>query len=398
MRIGLIYPARDPLDRRNWSGTPAGLAQGLVDNGVELVPIPAKVPRGLHEIVAILSRATGKRGAVADRMPVRQWARTQALEKSLEEAGSLDAVICMGTEMYDLPSVVKSRIPSITYDDGTYQQMISHPDSDISKAGFPENHVKKWIAQQARSSVAASLCCTSTTWAALSMESDYGIPSARIAVVGMGHRPRKSAGSDRDWSTPRFLFVGVDWERKNGAAVLAAFAKIQAKFPSATLDLVGEHPEIKQPGVICHGLIPRNDAEGQLKLDGLYASATAFVLPSKFDPSPISYLEAASAGLPVIATSVGGAGELLGRGAITVDPLDMNQIAEAMMRLCQPEEAQLLGSLAESAASASSWVDVARRILEAFDELGRVASKERPAHRLDSITAVDGAHPQGGGS
>lgn len=389
-----MYPARDPLDRRNWSGTPAGLAQGLLENGVDVVPIAAKVPRGFHELVAALSRVTGQRGAVADRMPIRHWARTRALTKSLNAAGTLDAVLAMGTEMYDLTAVLGSKVPCITYDDGTYRQMVSHPESDISKAGFPGDHVEKWIRQQSESCAAASLCCTSTSWAAASVEADYKIPASRIAVVGMGHRPRTMAVSDRDWSTPRFLFVGVDWERKNGAAVLEAFSKVRELYPRSTLHVVGEHPQIDDPGVTGYGLIHRNDIEGQLRLDRLYATATAFVLPSRFDPSPISYLEAASAGLPVIATSVGGAGELLGSGAITVDPLDTRQIEMAMLRLCQPHEAMALGTAAKAAASTSSWSDVAGRILTAFSALETETQILRLRYPIGSHRSDDAALEQ----
>ncbi|WP_083411327.1 glycosyltransferase family 4 protein [Arthrobacter sp. UCD-GKA] len=363
MKLGFLYPARDPLEPTNWSGTPAGLAGGFRENGAVVVPICAVIPPGLHQAVAILSRITGRRGAVADRLGVRQWARTRALSKSLAGAGELDAVVAMGTEMYDLASVLRGRFPAVTYDDGTFRQMVDHPDSDISQAGFPRKHVERWIRRQNDSCREAILCCTSTMWAADSIASDYGIPAARIAVVGMGHRPRTGISEHRDWARPRFLFVGVDWKRKNGDAVVHAFTRLHRTFPQATLDLVGEHPRIDVPGVIGHGMIPRNDLAGQKKLDDLYAASTAFVLPSRFDPSPISYLEAASAGLPVVATAVGGAGELLGNGAITVDPLKRDEIYAAMFRLCDPEVAQLMGAQAKLASESSRWTDVAGRIL-----------------------------------
>src|SRR6185312_15023609 len=70
----------------------------------------------------------------------------------------------------------------------------------------------------------------------------------RIAVVGMGHRPRTAAAGHRSWDTPRYLFVGVDWQRKNGAAVMEAFARVRQEFPAATLDVVGGHPTLHAPG------------------------------------------------------------------------------------------------------------------------------------------------------
>jgi glycosyltransferase involved in cell wall biosynthesis len=133
------------------------------------------------------------------------------------------------------------------------------------------------------------------------------------------------------------------------------------------LDVVGQHPPINQPGVRGHGFLPRDDAAAQAVLDTLFATATAFVLPSRFDPSPIAYLEAASAGLPVIATTEGGAGELLGSAAITVHPDDGPALVAALLHLADPEIARVMGAQAEQNARSASWSEVARRVLEALD-------------------------------
>jgi len=366
MRVGLLYPAADPVDPNNWSGTPAGLAQGFTDAGAEIVPIGARLPGGVHQAVAALSRVGGHRGAVADRMPVKHRARTWALGRSLMGAGHLDFVVAMGSEMYDLAAVMDNKTPCLTYDDGTLAQMLDHPESDISQAGFPVRHAQTWIRHQSSSSAAATVCCVSTSWAAESFSSDYGIPRDRIAVVGMGHRPRTGVTAHRDWSVPKFLFVGADWQRKNGSAVLEAFARVRDRIPGATLHIVGNHPPLHVPGVTGYGFISRSDVAGQAKLDSLYATATCFVLPSRFDPSPISYLEAASAGLPVIATSVGGAGELLRNGAVVVDPQDTASIASAMLRLSAGDVAQRMSVASVADAATCSWRDVAGRITDAW--------------------------------
>lgn len=367
LRVGLLYPARDPRSPENWSGTPNGLASGLEQCGAEVVPIGARLPRGLHEAVAVLSRIGGRRGAVADRTPVRQASRTWVLSRGVANALPLDGVVAMGTEMYDLSTVLRPKVPCATYDDGTLIQMWDNPDSDIRKADFPQDQVRLWFARQEASSRAASVCCVSTTWASRSFIQDYGVPPERVHVVGMGHRPRdRGAQAGRDWSLPKFLFIGVDWQRKNGDAVLRAFIEVQKSFPRATLDVVGRHPCIDLPGVRGHGYLPRDNAHAQKILDGLLGSATAFVLPSRFDPSPIAYLEAASAGLPVIATTQGGAAELLREGAITVHPDDFSALVGAMQHLSNPMVAQSMGALASNRAAASTWDDVASRLLVAM--------------------------------
>jgi len=367
MRVGLLYPAPDPSSPANWSGTPRGLTGGLGDCGVEVVPVGTPLPVGIHQAVAVLSRAGGKRGAVAERTRVRHHSRNWALGRSLRAAGSLDGIVAMGTEMYDLAAVRPPDVPLATYDDGTLLQMWRNPDSDIRQSGFPEGEVLRWFDQQAASSRAADVCCVSTGWASRSFVEDYGVDEGRVHVVGMGHRPRRLvAAVARDWSVPRFLFVGVDWVRKNGDAVLQAFEEVRREVPAATLDVVGRHPLLDQPGVTGHGFLPREDIEGQALLDDLFARATAFVLPSRFDPSPIAYLEAASAGLPVIATTEGGAGELLGPAAVTVHPDDQAALVDGMRRLADPATAREMGAEASRRSAGSSWAHVAARILDAL--------------------------------
>jgi glycosyltransferase involved in cell wall biosynthesis len=148
--------------------------------------------------------------------------------------------------------------------------------------------------------------------------------------------------------------------------VVEAFVRVRERFPSATLDLVGEHPEINLPGVTDHGYLPRESKPAQDLLDRLFASATAFVLPSLFDPSPIAYLEAASAGLPVIATTCGGAGELLQDAAISVDPYDHDALFAAMLLLADRDVAQTMGARAAARAAESTWQSVARSIADSL--------------------------------
>lgn len=384
MRVGIIYPVPEPLAPANWSGTPHGLASGLVGCGVDVVPIGVEIPHGLHELVAILSRATGRRGAVADRMQVRQWARTRALKSTLAQHPTLDAVIAMGTEMYDLAAVLEDSVPCATYDDGTLLQMYRDPNSDISQSRFPHRHVARWIERQSASSRAATVCCVSTNWAARSFTEDYGIAADQLAVVGMGHRPRLGDPDvKREWSRPRFLYVGVDWRRKNGDAVVSAFREVRRCAPLATLDLVGNHPEVIAPGVRGHGFLTRDDASAQKKLDRLYAEATCFVLPSQFDPAGIAYLEAASAGLPVIATSRGGAGELIADGAIAVDPGDERGLVEAMLALTNPLAARSKGATAARSVASSSWTDVGARIIGALGTVRTPAVSSRMGGNAD---------------
>jgi glycosyltransferase involved in cell wall biosynthesis len=360
-RIGFLYPVRDPLSPAHWSGTPASLASGLRALGFDIVPIPYHLPPIVRHAVFVLSNAHG-RGAVAARSPLKAGVRSRVLARGLQRAQPIDALLAMGTDLYDLPRVVPDALPVATYDDGTFALYRRHPESPARRHGFPESEIRQWAARQAAAARRATACCVSTRWAASSLIDDYGVPTRNVHVVGIGHRPRPSA-LPRDWSSPRLLFVGVGWEQKNGDTVLRAFARLRAHHRSATLDVVGDHPRLDQPGVIGHGFLPREERDAQQKLDVLYARATAFVLPSRFDAAGMAYLEAASAGLPVIATTEGGAPEMLGNAAITVHPDDEDSLTDAMERLTEPTTAQRLGLEASRRVADSTWPAVARRIV-----------------------------------
>ena len=364
-RVGFLYPEPDPLSPINWSGTPRSLAAGLSSLGVEVVPVAYRLPRVVRHAVTLLSYAQ-RRGATARAAPVKVSVRSVVLARELIRADPLDAVVAMGTDVFDLERVVPPSLPVATYDDGTFALFMRHADSDLRRNSFPVDDVRRWSGWQAKAARRATACCVSTRWAAASMVQDYGVAPDKVHVVGMGHRPRPADGRTRDWSAPRFLFVGVDWGRKNGDSVLRAFARLREEQPGAVLDVVGLHPPLDQPGVHGHGFLPRESPAAQQQLDELYARATAFVLPSRFDPSPVAYLEAASAGLPVIATTEGGAAELLGDAAISVHPDDHEALLTAMARLAQPETARRLGEEAVRRAALSSWDRVAERILESL--------------------------------
>ena len=150
-----------------------------------------------------------------------------------------------------------------------------------------------------------------------------GWPAEKVHVVGMGpnHTPAPegpgggggapAAGAD---AAPRFLFVGREWERKHGPLLLRAFARLRAEIPDARLDLVGGHPPVSAPGVTGHGPLALDRPDEAARVSALFGAATCFVMPSEVEPFGLAYIEAAVAGVPSIATSVGGAGTIVAEG------------------------------------------------------------------------------------
>jgi glycosyltransferase involved in cell wall biosynthesis len=370
--VGVVFPG-DPHARGTWSGTPAGIAQGLDDLGFAVRRIDARPPRALDALafnaVALFharpqsgggAHAAVARGRMVARVsPTVATVRGSALSTRLRREAGLDAIVQIGTGYS-----VRASVPVATFEDMTIPQAVAldYPGWD----GLSARAVAARRARQRRAYECATACCLSTGWAARSVIDDYGIAAQKVHAVGIG-RNHDPAPAPRDWRTPRFLFVGMDWLGKNGPGVLAAFARLREEHPDATLDIVGAHPPLDAPGVTGHGVLAMSDPADQRRLEALYATATSFVLPSHREAAGIAYVEAMATGISVIGSAAGGAGDLIGEGGCTVDPADGEALLEAMRAFADPATAQRVGAAAQARSELFTWRAVAGRIVRALD-------------------------------
>jgi glycosyltransferase involved in cell wall biosynthesis len=268
---------------------------------------------------------------------------------------------------------VPDELPVATLEDATIEQAV--------RLGSPwwraqdVGTVAARIERQRRCYVQARACCTASRWAADSIVRDYAMAAEKVHVVGFGRNcdPRPVP---RDWSRPRYLFVGREWERKGGHYLLRAFARVRARFPAAELELAGGHPRVDLPGVRCHGWIDATDPAGRQRLEELFERATCFVMPSASEPFGMAHVEAGAAGIPSIGTTVGGAAEAIGpEGGILVPPGDVDRLADAMLRLSCADVAARMGAAACERATWFTWPRVAERVL------GALGLQVDPMHR-----------------
>jgi glycosyltransferase involved in cell wall biosynthesis len=253
--------------------------------------------------------------------------------------------------------------PRVVYDDMTVAQARRFPYTNWS-AQRPAAVAWRMALQRAVYQSAVR-CCMTSSWAASSALEDYGVPLDRIAVVGAGtHEPARSVR--RDWATPRFLFVGFDWRRKNGERVVQAFTNVKAKYPGAELHLIGGHPPVEAAGVISHGILRRDQPVDRARMTDLFDQATCFVMPSLFEPAGVVFTEAAAAGLPSIGGSVGGSRDFIGDGGVVVEPTSTEEITTAMLRYCDPVEAAATGARAQARSPLFTWNAVAGRLVNAL--------------------------------
>jgi glycosyltransferase involved in cell wall biosynthesis len=359
---------------RAGSGASGSLLKAMEDLLAEARPISGELPRALGRLAHL--------GSVAARMRPRDLAHVREsarqvhaaamlgrptvaarwwiVRSRLPRASSLDGIVQRGSEM-----TLPSRYPLVTFEDSTVlQAREGYPWPHLK--GLSEQDLRRYAERQRHVYESALACCCATHWVAESIVGSYGIPPERVFTVGLGQNHESPEPGPRDWTSPRYLFVGVDWHRKNGPAVLAAFARVRERHPDARLDVVGGHPPIDEPGVVAHGPLSLVQPADRARMTELYRRATAFVMPSLHEPAGIVYAEAGAAGLASLGTTDGGAATMIGPGGILVDPRDQQQIFAAMERLADPETAQRLGALARRHSRLMTWPKVAERLVRAF--------------------------------
>ena len=106
-----------------------------------------------------------------------------------------------------------------------------------------------------------------------------------------------------------FLFIGVDWFRKGAGIAIDTVSRLNKMgIPSLLPLLVALLPAgiILPDFVVHHPFISKNGEAGLNMLRTFYERADFFLLPTQADCTPVVFSEAASYGLPVITTDVGG--------------------------------------------------------------------------------------------
>lgn len=161
------------------------------------------------------------------------------------------------------------------------------------------------------------------------------------------------------------LFVGTLCIRKNTQGLLRAWTKLNP--PNARLVLCG--PVEDMLGQVCAGELthPSVEARGRVADVGrAYAEADIFIMPSFEEGGPQVTFEAATFGLPLIASPMGGGGMEEKTDAIwPIDPYDEASMIAALERFIGDADLRAeYGARAFAAAPDFDWDEVGRTRLE----------------------------------
>lgn len=168
-----------------------------------------------------------------------------------------------------------------------------------------------------------------------------GLPADRIAVKPNFLPTDPGVGGDRQ---PYALFVGRLSPEKGLDLLLEAWSLLESGTP---LRIVGDGPldhlrDVAPPNVIWEGRQPKERVLAMMR------EAALLVFPSKcYEGFPVVLAEALASGLPVVATDVGAAAEIVapGRTGVRVPPGDPGAFARAVDQIVsRPDVLRRLGA------------------------------------------------------
>ena len=208
------------------------------------------------------------------------------------------------------------------------------------------------------------------------------IPADRIDVTLLGHaRPASVQAVPEPELRRRFalgdgplvLTVGTRKPHKNVLGLITAVPHVLQREPRAHLVLAGNataHEVALRAAVRDHGLegsvsfLPFvDDAE----LEGLYATAACFVLPSFNEGFGLPLLEAMARGVPVACSDASALPEVAGDAARYFDPTDPSQIGAVVAELLvDPELRGQLRARGVARAAQLTWTATAQATLDSY--------------------------------
>ncbi|HWW67725.1 MAG TPA: glycosyltransferase family 4 protein [Solirubrobacterales bacterium] len=213
-----------------------------------------------------------------------------------------------------------------------------------------------------------------SSWGMELLASRLGLPRERLACIpnGWSGTPFPQSGLA---GRPTAICVARFRRQKGHRDLLAAFSLVRERIGDARLLLVGDGPlegEIRA-GAAALGLGESVEFRGAVgDVWPHLAEAHVFALASLYEPLGIAALEAMAAGLPVVATAVGGVPELVevGKTGRLVRPGAPEEMAAALVELLtDPDLRQGMGNEARRRAAGRRASVTVERYFDLYGEL-----------------------------
>lgn len=296
----------DSLDESSWSGM-LYASRSALEGVVDVIPIRVDVSR--HSLIDRgLARGLGSAGRPYLPAHAIGTAHKWGLAAS-RAVRDTEADVVLAVAASSLTAFATFDVPVISVSDATFQLTAAmYPDY----AGMPRWVMKqaKWLERRAWQR--SDLCVVTSKWAVDSLVRDYGVAASKCRVLpfGPGVTPGQERSRDAAERRLRILLVTGDWMRKRGDRALAMHALLREMGIDTKLTVVGAPESVVREELGVEWLPRRSRAD----MADLYRTTDVVLDLADANCASVTLVDAAAWGLPVVATDVGAASEIVVHG------------------------------------------------------------------------------------
>ncbi|MEC8717991.1 MAG: glycosyltransferase family 4 protein, partial [Pseudomonadota bacterium] len=205
----------------------------------------------------------------------------------------------------------------------------------------------------------------------------FRIPSTRIKVVHNGVDGARWAPLPEVTRAPNTLLTvaSADQPLKGLTVLLEALATLRKSHPALTLRVIGKLNPDGPTGARLQALglgeaVTFEAGLSEAMLRQRYAQATLAVVPSLYEGFGFPAAEAMACGTPLVSSTGGALGEVVGDAGLTVPPGDSDALAKAIDQLLKAPELRLgLGARGRSRALEQfSWARAGAAMVQRYQE------------------------------
>jgi glycosyltransferase involved in cell wall biosynthesis len=321
-RTEVVVVHEDHLGHRTYAANLKMAADELADVEVTWVPVRYETSSAA---LGLLPLPGGIRAAAAGRAEVRRGLRASQ-DADVRIYNTQVPAALGGRRARRDPYIVITDVTPRQYD--RMAEGYGHRADRNGPVRTWKHHVNRRVFGRAR------WCVGWSTWVTESLVADYDVDVERVTVIPPGVDTERWCPSEtgaRDGL--RILFVGGELERKGGDLLIEAMPHLPA---DAELHLVTRSPVPRLERVFVYDDLVPNDA----RLLELYRSSDVFAMPSRAETFGIAVIEASAAGLPVVASHVGGLTDIVADRdtGIVVPPGDATALVRALRTLATDGE------------------------------------------------------------
>ncbi len=299
-----------PDDKHAWSGTAHYAYEALKNYGHTVHALGPKRPGFIGFVCKVLNQFSlvvlNKRFDYRH-STIYSKAFGRLFNAELKKTAHDIVVVCGGTEY---GAYLDTSKPVFYILDRTIEGALNYHSILSNLLQFSK---RQSIATDKRAMLLSTKVFFSSEWAAQHAREFYNLPDSKSKVLPFGANldkvpDRQTALKPKDTSVWKLLLIGTSWKNKGADIAINALMHLLENNINAHLTVVGCMPpeELKHERLTIIPFVDKNSETGIKELWQLFLGHHFFILPTRFDCTPIVFCEASSFGMPIISSDTGG--------------------------------------------------------------------------------------------